>query len=347
MSETRLQDVAARAGVSITAASMALSGKGRISDAVRDRVIVTARELGYVSRRHRAMSQRLLSRYVGIVHEADQVHEWDFIRPIIQQCQELLIGRGYSSVLIPVTHGEAPETIYEKVLSSGVGAALTIHYCNEDVLTRLEARGIPVIVINNTNTQDKFYSVCVDDFQGAYEGALYLCELGHRNILFVEYDRPDHANVVIDRFIGFRKALDQYKIPFQPEQRISIEFMDTARLESSLRKAFSARRPPTAIFCHDDYLAVYVIDNLQKLGLRVPEDASIIAPGDVLRYEECYVPRITTMRINTGMLGRVACNLLMDRIDGNDHGDDIHVLKVKQQIVKRGSCRARPDGEAV
>ena len=339
MGAPRLQDVATEAGVSITAASMALSGKGRISNTVRERVALTAQRLGYVQRYHRTPVRLLASRYIGIVHEADQPHEWDFIRPIVQQCEDQLIARGYAAVLIPVTHGEIPEEVYRRIVASGVGAVLTIHYCSEEVLSRLEEQGILVIVINNTNTQDKFYSVCVDDFQGAYEGALYLCELGHRSILYVEYNRPDHANVVIDRFIGFQKALDQYKIGFQADQRISLEFMDTARLESSLRRSFSARRPPTAIFSHDDYLAVYILDVLRTLGKRVPEDVSIIAPGDVLRYEECYVPQITTMRINTQMLGRVACNLLMDRVDGRDHDDDIHVLKVKQQIVKRGSCR--------
>jgi DNA-binding LacI/PurR family transcriptional regulator len=75
---------------------------------------------------------------------------------------------------------------------------------------------------------------------------------------------------------------------------------------------------------------------LEALGLEVPDDVSLIAPGDVLDYSQCYLPQITTMRINTTSLGKLACNLFFDRLRNNIQ--DIHVLKLKQQLVRRGTC---------
>ena len=110
-----------------------------------------------------------------------------------------------------------------------------------------------------------------------------------------------------------------------------VSFVTAFGISSSLR--------PTAIFAHDDYIGMLALGVLARLGLRVPEDVSLIAPGDVLDYSRWYVPQITTMRINTTSLGKLACNLFFDRLRNNI--EDIHVLKLKQQLVRRGTC-ARP-----
>ena len=72
------------------------------------------------------------------------------------------------------------------------------------------------------------------------------------------------------------------------------------------------------------------------MGIRVPEDVSLIAPGDVLDYSEPFIPPITTMRIDTAMMGQLAGELLLKRL--RDPGLGLQVLKVKQQLVERGSC---------
>jgi DNA-binding LacI/PurR family transcriptional regulator len=213
----------------------------------------------------------------------------------------------------------------------------SVHYGNGRLFEELEAEGIRLVVVNNSSYQDRFYSVCVDDFQGAYEGALYLIGLGHRAIAFVEYERPDQPGVIADRFVGFRKALDENRLGFSAEQRISIPFMDEARLARKLAALFTRRERPTAIFSHDDYLGMYVIAALKHLGLRVPEDVSLIAPGDVLDYSIPCTPQTTTMRINTSLLGRTAATLMLDRL--NNERKDVHVLKVKEQLVRRSTCR--------
>jgi LacI family transcriptional regulator len=339
VSHARLKDIAKKAKVSVATASLALSGKGRISDEVRSKVRDTADLLGYRPRRPiRAAGAATDS--IGILHAEDRQYEWHFIRPTILELEHSMRQRGHVPVLIPASSRGDSEKVVRHVVEAGVGAVFALQMSDGAVFTELRARGIQVVVINNSGFQDRFHSVCVDDFQGAYEGTLSLLSLGHRSLAFVEYARPESPAVVADRFIGFRKALEEHRVGFSPERRITVPFMDAKKLEKKLAALFARSEKsgkPTAIFAHDDYLGLFVIDALGRLGLSVPRDVSLVAPGDVLDYSLPLMPQITTMRIDTTLLGKIAANLMFDRMRNTD--SDVHVLKVKEQLVRRASCR--------
>lgn len=337
VSAVRLQDVAAEVGVSLATASLALSGKGRVSSDMRSRVREAAAGLGYTPRTAPRRHVAVDAGNIAILSFEDRDYEWDFIHPILLELEKTLIAEGYAPVSIPVSLKTPPERVRDLVRSTHSRAAFAVHYGNRRLFDELEADGIRLVVVNNSSYQDRFYSVCVDDFQGAYEGASYLIGLGHRSIGFVEYDRPDQPGVIADRFVGFRKALDENRIAFSSDQRVSIRFMDEARLAKKLARLFSRAERPTAIFAHDDYLGAYVMSALSDLGLGVPDDVSLIAPGDVLDYSLPSTPRITTLRIDTALLGHMAATLLLERL--RSEREDVHVLKVKEQLVKRSTCR--------
>ena len=119
--------------------------------------------------------------------------------------------------------------------------------------------------------------------------------------------------------------------------RVAIDYKNLAEANQRLVALFTKKETPTAIFIHDDYLALRVIAALKGMGLRIPTDVSIIAPGDVLVYSEPHVPRITTMKINTALIGKLATEMMLNRL--RNRPDDIHVLRVNEQLVDRGSCR--------
>jgi len=340
-----LKDVAKEAGISLATASLVLNGKGTISKEVKKRVYSAAKKLGYRKNIYASsVAGNSFSHIAVLVHEDyDKAFEWNFIRHMIIQIENVITKKGYYPVLIPVNLTLKTRETLKKIISSGTGAVFSIHYGNKELFTQLEDLGLPVVVVNNSNYQDTFYSVCVDDFQGAYEGTLHLIKLGHRNILYLEYDRPDIPSVVADRFIGFKKAIDEYSINFPEEYRIRVNLYDMDGLSSRLKDLFLNKKRPTAVFSHDDYFAARIMVVLNSLRLKVPEDVSIIAPGDTLDYNQPYIPRITTMSINTDLLGKLAGELMINRFKNKP--DDIHVLKVKQQLIKRGSCKKIPIDE--
>jgi DNA-binding LacI/PurR family transcriptional regulator len=339
MSKPKLQNVAEEAKVSLTTASLALSGKGNISAAVRERVAKAAVKIGYRRRETRLRAESVAPGTVTVLLPVDDMwaHIFYFIRPIIVEIERSLAREGFSPVLLPTFSSSEAEDIVRKILASEAKAVFSIHYGNEKLFRSLEDEGIPVVVVMNNNFQDTLYSVCVDDFQGAYEGCLHLLRLGHTSIGYVDYPRPELPAVVVDRFFGFRKALEEYAVPFSPDLRLTTDLHEREALRAGLRALFLLSQRPTALFVHDDYFAARVIAELSGMGIHVPADVSIIAPGDVLDYSEPFVPQITTMRINTALMGQISADLIVNRLRRNP--EDIHVLKVKQQLVDRGSCR--------
>jgi len=242
-------------------ASRVLNGKGRFSYQVRQQVYAAVKMLGYRKNLYASFTARQTSFHIAVlVHEDyEKAFEWNFIRHMIIQLEAVITREGYYPVLIPVNLKLKSENVMKKITSSGAGAIFSIHYGNPELFTQLEDQNIPVIVINNSNFQNRFFTVCVDDFQGAYEGALHLIMLGHRNIAYTEYYRPDIPSVVADRFIGFKKAIDEYCLPFSSQSRITINLYNMEELISRLDKLLNKPDKPTAIFAHDDYLAARII----------------------------------------------------------------------------------------
>lgn len=339
MKRAKLTDVANRAGVSITTASNILNGKGRFSTEIKKKVFDAAKELNYRVNIYASSIARGKTSHIGVLFHEDyeKAFEWNFIRHMIIQIEAVITAHGYYPVMIPVSLRLKTVDVLKKIAASGTGALFSIHYGNKELFTLLEDQGIPVVVINNSNYQDKFFTVCTDDFQGAYEGAKHLIELGHRKLSFIEYHRPDQPTVLADRFIGFKKAVDEYSIDFDKEMRVTVNLYDMEEMLARIKGIMSGEDRPTAFFVHDDYLAARVIVALNECGYFVPEDVSIIAPGDTLDYNQPFIPRITTMSIDTDMLGKLAGEMMIARL--KKELENHQVLKVKQRLIERGSCR--------
>ena len=343
MAKVTLKDVADLAGVSVTTASFAMTGKGRISAEIRQKVLEAVEKLGYKKSNKTEVEPKSGST-IGILFSIDP--EWaltfSFVRPILETIDTFFTFRGHTVVLIPISNRLSSEEVFRRVDSLGCQGLFSVHYGNETVFTKLESRGTPVVLIMNGNFQDRFSSVCVDDFQGAYEGALHLLQAGHRRIVFVDTEREDLPMLSVDRFIGFKKAIEEFNIPINDIERLTFDLKDHEYLRSRLRTIFGIADHPSAIFALDDDTAARVLSVLAELKLRVPQDVSIIAPGDLLDYSQEHVPRISTLKIDTTLMGNIACGIMENRL--NRSGSGINVLKIKQQLILRGSTRPFDSG---
>jgi DNA-binding LacI/PurR family transcriptional regulator len=284
---------------------------------------------------------------VGILFSIDEIWAfiWAFIRPIIDEIESSLRHDDRNTILIPIRRNSTVEEILSKVVQSRTEAVISLHYGNDRLFETLEDLDIPIIVVMNNNYQDRFYSVLVDDIQCAYEGTRHLISLGHERLAYVECERPDLPVLTNDRFFGFRKAIEEAGIQV-PEQRVlRFDLNDIATLTARLERWFSEPRNqwPTGIFCLDDDIGVRVISVLRSLGVRVPDDVSLVAPGDVLDYSQNHIPKITTMRINTAYMGKIVYQMLVNRLEQKP--EDLHVLKVIHQLVRRDTTQEPPQDQ--
>jgi LacI family transcriptional regulator len=341
MRHPTLKDIAVECGVSTATVSMVLSGKGSISPDMSERIFRSADGLGYTPRVART-SKGPSFKYVCIIQWEDAPFLWHFSQPFVLQLEKLLVEMGFRPMVIhkqPVLDDAA---LYNEIRAARVGAVFAIHYVNPVLFEEFEKMGIPVIILNNNNYQDRFWSVLTDDVQGAFEGTRHLIGLGHQQFAYAEYERPEYCSVVQDRFFGFRRALDEAGLEFRADRRITVDLRDQAGLERRIIEVFSGPDRPSALFVHDDYFGAVVHGVLTHLGLCIPADLSMICPGDVLDYNEPFYPRLSTMQIDLPLMISLAWDLLLGRLV--DDSVRVKVLKTKMQLVDRGSC-ASPCGE--
>jgi DNA-binding LacI/PurR family transcriptional regulator len=339
-------DVARRAGVSQSTVSFVLSGKNSISAEVRERVLAAAQELGYLSGKGDAARRRKKGgrKTIGILLDLNPPlpFVWNFERPILHHIETNLSDEGYNTVVIPLSFERSEAELYQKIIGLQVDALVSLLFVNESAFNKLNGMGIPVLVIMNDALQTKFHAVLVDDFQGVFDGMTYLVGLGHRNILYIDYDRPDMPALVIDRFYGFAKAVEHFKLDFPESHHVRSSTTGIEELTSRLEPIFAEPEPPTAIIALDDYIAASLMIALQRLRVAVPERVSLISIGDVLDYSQPYIPRITTIQINNALAGKLAGGLLIDVMKKKLTTPQI--LKVTPHIVERGSCRKIGEG---
>ena len=251
MAKPTLDHVAKQAGVSVTTASLVLAGKGNISEAVRLRVLESVQALGYRRKNPNGSRQAEKGNAVSIVIPFDDqwAHTLHFIRPVIVELEKVLVAKNLFPVLQPVYHESDLEETVSRITGGSIKGVFSIQYGNTKLFQKLETMGIPVVVVMNNNFQDTFFSICVDDFQGAYEGSVHLIRLGHRHIAYMDYPRPDLPAAVTDRYIGFKKALDEYGVSFSEGMRLTLPFGDSEVLRRGLETLFAGQSGPEAIFC--------------------------------------------------------------------------------------------------
>jgi DNA-binding LacI/PurR family transcriptional regulator len=335
-----LRDIAKTVGVSPATVSLVLRDKGNISPDTRDQVLKVAADLGYLRQEKYGDGARVDKprKTLGLLLVIDQSFSYMFyfICTIIESLEKRVREDGYDVVLIPISFQSTDAEIVMKVMDARVKAVASLHYANVNAFVRLEDRGIPVVVVMNNKHLENYYSVCSDDFHGAYEGTKYLIELGHRSLAYIGCDRFSLEALMRERFMGFMSAISEFRLDFDPALQVNADTQDMAVLRKEVADLFDRQNPPTALFVLDDELALRVHMVLSERGLRVPDDISIIAPGDVLDYSKPYIPQFNTMRINTDIIGSTTGEFLMNRL--RHAKQKLYGLKVNQEFVDRGSC---------
>ncbi|MEJ3405243.1 LacI family DNA-binding transcriptional regulator [Rathayibacter sp. YIM 133350] len=286
VSRPTLADVAARAGVSASTASLAFSGTGPVSDATRERVLAAARELNYGGPDPRARSlRRGRSGIVGVVID-DRVSEafrdpvniamLDGVAEAIGEIEAgLLLLTGVSGADTPVSLETAP---LDAVVLFGCSPRL------EEAVAMLARRGIPAVVIEGDAGQD-VPEVALDNREATRLGAQHLRDLGHERVAIVTLPLdPSRArgaltparaaastvSTATERLLGAR---DVY--PDAPGVVAAGSYVDEGIIAGRALLADPASRP-TAVIAQSDLLAAGVIRAAEELGLRVPDDVSVV-----------------------------------------------------------------------
>jgi len=324
-----LAAVAALAGVSVSTASLAFSGSGPVSASTRERVLAAAEELRYAGPDPRARSLRQgRSGIIATVLEETVLQAFRdpvkiaFLDGIAQE----IASSGRALLLVPdITDGPtAASTALENAsMDAVVLLGCSPHITRSIAITR--RRSIPIVALGSTPFPD-VPAVTLDDRVATGRLARHLESLGHRQVAVVALPLDDtrargpltadwEANATVstslDRLAGTRDVF--------PDVSVTItagSLVDEGLLAGREILSDPARRP-TAIIAQSDLLAAGVIRAAQELGLRVPQDVSIVG-FDGIRLDNVISHDLTTMVQPAAEQGAQAARMVLEMLaDGH------------------------------
>lgn len=331
----RIEDVAARAGVSTATVSRALRGLPHVSPATRAVVARAAAELDYVASRSAASLASGRTWTVAVL--TPYVDRW-FFAQVLGGLEEGLRPAGYDVLLhtlpLPARERFDPLRLRRRVDAVVV---VTVPLAGAE-LDALRGLGLPVVFVGAALPGAA--SVRVDDVAVGRTATAHLLGLGHTRVAHLGGDptQPVNSHSPADRRAGWMSALRDAGLQPRPEYDVDGEF--TARGGAdALRGLLALPEPPTAVFAASDEMALGVLAAARQQGVRVPEDLSVVGVDD---HPLAEVQGLTTVVQDVGGQARLAARLLLDALgEGSGHVSE-HVLVPVRLAVR--SSTARPGG---
>jgi LacI family transcriptional regulator len=315
-----IRTVAKDAGVSVTAVSNVLRNAYGVSDAMREKVLISIAKLGYrPSTAARAMRGRTYT--VGVL-ALDLANP--FLSELVGGIQEAVEAAGFK-LMISVGRGQSrlESDLIETMIDTRMdGLILVAPHLEPQILDRF-SRQIPMVLIGHHEPEAaSFDTANCDDEHGARMAVRALYTAGHRNIRMISL--PHHelseADVSIRREAGYKMEMRDLGLA----DKVAIAFDDSGEAVSQTTGESLAERmqallvsaaKPVAFFCWSDLHAITLIDQARAMGLQVPGQVAVIgfdnAPSSGLRSLG-----LSSIDQNGRALGAKAWQLLLQRING-------------------------------
>ncbi|MEG1753634.1 MAG: LacI family DNA-binding transcriptional regulator [Christensenella sp.] len=335
-----IKDIAKQSGVGISTVSRVINNTGYVSEEVRQKVMRVVRDCNYVpntsARNLKVNGSKNIALLVkGITNP--------FFNKMIRIIEEKAALRGYPLFIQNVDdHANeldiATREARDRNLCGVIIMGGTFGYSEQ----RFRQLGIPCVLVtvsaSEAISKDLYSSVKIDDEKESYRATEYLISLGHKRIGFIYDPLTDRLTPNRLRFMGYCRALEEYNIPFDASL---VADNTSAPLYSGYITGFNAMKSlymrnhdMTAVFAFADVLAIGAAKGAFSLGLRVPEDMSIVG-FDGIEASEFYQPSLDTVYQPASEMALSSIEFLFDMLQG---GKPQHLV-YDAVLMKRGSCQ--------
>lgn len=339
MASASVKEVARHAGVSVGTVSNVLNRPELVAPTTRQRVLDAIDALGFVRNESARQLRAGRSRTIGLI-VLDVANP--FFTDVARGAE--MFAEQNDAVLMLCNSGEDPdrERRHLDMLEEQRVQGVLISPVDTDNprLDQLAQRGVPVVLVDREAGRSRC-SVAVDDVLGGRLAGSHLLEQGHRRIAYV--GGPFSIRQVADRHQGIVDAVGQGG-DAQGGELTTFEMPNltvaSGKVAASQIAAMPAGRRPTAVFCANDLLALGVLQEMTRQGLRVPGDVAIVGYDDIDFAAAAAVP-LSSVRQPREDLGRTATDLLLDEVNNPDRHSHRQVLFEPDLVVRESSARPR------
>lgn len=318
-----IKDVARLAGVSPATVSLVLSNKGQVSEETRRRVLEAAQKLGY---RPNVLARNLVKGKTNTILLCAFIRDdrklSTFYGDLINSLLTAISSSGYYLQMVvkgeffnghPLDKREALLDIARNRLFEGLVllSHWPVQYAEVSDLVR---EGFPFVVVNQRVDGEGVSYVDIDHYGGAKEAMMYLLRQGHTRIAHIR--GPQGHRHAEERYRAYLDALIEHGIPVRREYIFEGDFRRLSG-RKAMEELLKVRPLPTAVFCANDKMAIGALQVAKEHNIRVHEDIVIVGFDGIeaVKYTD---PPIPTVEQPLGELGRVAAEILVEKIRGGE-----------------------------
>jgi len=332
------KDVAERAGVSVAVVSYVVNAGSRpVAHATRVKVEKAIEELGYYPNEIARGLVLQKSLTIGLITP-------DYTNPVYgeeaEAIQEVCLPNGYLMLFVYSGNSVDREREIVQMFRAKMVDGVIIQPVSSDpieTIKPLKQAGIPVVLLQYDCCEVP--CVVLADVHGGQLATKHLLDLGHRRIGFIKGRLPGAARAE-ERLIGYRQALQVAGIAYDPTLVITSDVTQDAGFQA-MQQLLALPEPPTAVFCHNDALAVGAMHAVYAGGLSIPGDISVVGYDDTAGSAHL-VPPLTTVRFSRKEMGHQAASILFRRIEQNGN-DEPFTIELPVELMVRNSTGPRKE----
>lgn len=304
--------IAKRLGVSKGLVSMALSGSDAVKDETRAEIVLAALDMGYdINKRKIAKNKKDI---ISIVCTDLSYFNTFFWTEVLKGVENYLSSHNYGIDLVVYKAGQ--DAFLLDAIDKRTKGLIVVASCDDTQYKFLSKANIPMVLVDVNNFcglgSD---SVSASNYYSAYRAAQYFVQKGHNSVAFV-----GSTGVALSfkmRCDGFRAGVDMYRnenVCYTEVVERPVGLKYTTFNEKKTRRMLMKPNRPTAIMCANDITAIGVFEIMEKLGLKCPDDVSLIG-FDNIQYDHPLIQTLTTFDVQKHKMGEEAARALIKRIN--------------------------------
>lgn len=331
--EVTIYDVAKALNLSPSTVSRALKDHPHIRKETKKKIIATAAEMGY---RHNKFASSLRQKHtntIGVVVPRLNSH---FMASALAGIEKITSENGYGLIISQSQESWRKEISCVSTLFNsrvdGLIVSLAFETKNMDHFDILFNKDIPVIFFDRVADCHGCINVIIDNYKAGYEATSHLLQQGCKRIVHIGGNML--RNVYSERFRGFKQALYENNVEFDQNLLFITDMSEQAGIEVA-GKLLKLRPRPDGIFTANDTTAVSVIVELEKAGIKIPEEIAVVGFNNE-PISQVVKPNLTTVDYPAREIGEIAATSLIGQLK-NSQSSNLSTIVLKHSLIIRDS----------
>lgn len=336
--EVTIYDIARKLNLSASTVSRGLRDHPAIRESTICKIKEVAEAMGYQQNTFASNLRNNRSNTIGVI--LPRVDS-SFQAAVVSGMEGVAAKNGYNLLI-----GQSRESVRRERASiktlfdsrpDGLLLSLAADTQDLDHLEMFLKKGIPVVLFDRIREHPEFRctTVVIDNRKAGYEMTSHLLEQGCRRILFISDNRI--SNVYHERFYGYKEALRENGVPFDPEMAIE-DILNEASGKRTVDLIRTMKPMPDAIFAANDVSAAAILSELKNAGIRVPGDMAVAGFNNV-QISRVVEPGLTTVHYPGVEMGEVAATTLIEMIQKKPPPVHRHIVLEHQLIIRDSTLR--------